>query len=157
MSNTHTATIHWEQPSAPNFIKGQFTREHTWTFDGGVVVPASPSPSLVPLPWSNAAGVDPEEAFVAALSSCHLLVFLYVASRQGFQVVSYHDEAIGEMGKNERGGVWVAKVTLRPVVKYAGEKLPTPEQEAQLHHVAHEQCFIANSVKTAVTVEPASA
>jgi organic hydroperoxide reductase OsmC/OhrA len=150
-SHLHRAIIHWEQP-AQDFLKGQYSREHTWTFDGGTVVQASPAPSIVPAPWSNPAFIDPEEAFVASLSSCHMLVFLYIASRQGFQVASYHDEATGLMGKNERGAMWVAKVTLHPAVTYAGEKRPSAEEEAKLHHLSHEQCFIANSVKTEVTV-----
>jgi organic hydroperoxide reductase OsmC/OhrA len=156
MSNhLYSAIIHWEQP-VTNFAKGQFSREHTWTFDGGAVISASPAPSVVPAPWSNPAFVDPEEAFVASLSSCHMLVFLYVASRQGFQVVSYHDEATGLMGKNERGIPWVSQVTLHPAVTYTGDKRPSAEEEARLHHVAHEQCYIANSVKTEVTVSPAA-
>lgn len=150
-SHLHRAIIHWEQP-AQDFLKGQYSREHTWTFDGGAVIQASPAPSIVPAPWSNPAFIDPEEAFVASLSSCHMLVFLYIASRQGFQVASYHDEATGLMGKNERGAMWVSKVTLHPAIAYAGEKRPSAEEEAKLHHLSHEQCFIANSVITEVTV-----
>ena len=153
-SHLHRAIIHWEQP-VTNFAKGQYSREHTWTFDGGAVISASPAPSVIPAPWSNPALIDPEEAFVASLSSCHMLVYLYVASRQGFQVVSYHDEATGLMGKNERGIPWVSQVTLHPAVTYTGDKRPSADEEARLHHTAHEQCYIANSVKTEVTVSPA--
>ena len=147
----HKATISWTRTS-PDFLKGRYSREHTWTFDGGATIPASPSPSVVPAPFSNPAYVDPEEAFVASISSCHMLAFLYVASRQGFQVDSYVDEAVGVVSKNERGVPWVSAVTLHPKIIYGGGKLPTPDDEKRLHHAAHEQCFIANSVKTQVTV-----
>jgi organic hydroperoxide reductase OsmC/OhrA len=150
----HKATISWNH-TGPDFLKGKYSREHTWRFDGGVTVPASPSPSVVPAPYSNPANVDPEEAFVAAVSSCHMLSFLFVASRQGFQVDSYHDEAVGVMTKNEKGVPWVSSVTLRPQIVYSGDKRPTPADEEHLHHLAHEQCFIANSIKTEVTVHGA--
>lgn len=107
----------------------------------------------MPAPWSNPAGVDPEEAFVAAVSSCHMLTYLYYAGRAGFQVDSYDDEAVGVMTKNERGIYWVSEITLRPSISYSGEKLPTRADEEHLHHTAHEQCFIANSVKTAIIVD----
>jgi organic hydroperoxide reductase OsmC/OhrA len=151
-SHLHRAIVHWEQP-AEDFLKGKYSREHTWTFDGGAVISASPAPSVVPPPMSNPAFVDPEEAYVASLSSCHMLTFLYLAGRQGFQISAYRDEATGEMAKNEKGIPWVSKVTLHPAVTYVGEKRPTPEQEENLHHLAHEQCFIAASVKTEITVE----
>src|SRR6186713_3092998 len=102
----YTATLRW-QCSGPDFIGGKYSREHTWSFDGGLTVPASPSPSVVPAPWSNAASVDPEEAFVASVSSCHMLTFLWLASRDGFEVDSYEDEALGVMTKNEQGRMWV--------------------------------------------------
>ena len=147
----HRATISWKF-SGGDFLRGQYSREHDWSFDGGITVPASPSPSVVPLPYSNPANVDPEEAFVASISSCHMLTFLYVASKGGFQIESYTDESIGVMTKNEKGVPWVSIVTLCPKIQYAGDKRPTPEEEAHLHHLAHEQCFIANSVKTEVRV-----
>lgn len=150
----HKATISWNR-TGPDFLKGQYSREHTWRFDGGFTVSASASPSVVPAPYSNPAGVDPEEAFVAAVSSCHMLSFLYVASRQGFQVDAYQDEAIGAMTRNEKGVPWVSSVTLHPQIVYGGDKHPTPSDEQRLHHLAHEQCFIANSVKTEVTVQAA--
>jgi organic hydroperoxide reductase OsmC/OhrA len=150
----HIATLEWKK-NGPSFLKGQYSREHTWTFDGGVMVPASSSPSVVPKPWSNPANVDPEEAFVAALASCHMLTFLWLASKQGFEIESYSDEAAGELKKNERGVFWVSLVTLHPRVGYAGDKRPTAEEEAELHHRAHEECFIANSVKTEVRVAEA--
>jgi organic hydroperoxide reductase OsmC/OhrA len=150
----HKAIIRWNR-SGPEFAKGKFSREHTWTFDGGVTVQASASPSVVPAPWSNPAGVDPEEAFVAAISSCHMLTYVWLASRKGFTVDSYDDEAVGTMTKNEKGVPWVSAVTLKPKIVYSGAKLPTPADEEHLHHEAHEQCFIAQSVKTVVTVKPA--
>ncbi|MBI4326098.1 MAG: OsmC family protein [Chloroflexi bacterium] len=150
----HKAIIRWSR-SGPDFLKGKYSREHTWTFDGGVTVPASPSPHVVRAPWSNAAGVDPEEAFVASLSSCHMLTFVWLASRAGFVADSYEDEAVGAMAKNERGAWWVSTVTLRPRIVWSGDKLPTPAEIEQLHRRAHEECFIANSVKTGVVVAAA--
>ena len=135
-----------------DFLKGKYSREHTWTFDGGMTLPASPSPSVVSEPYSNPSNVDPEEAFVAAISSCHMLTYLWLASQRGFQVDSYDDVAIGVMTKNEMGTPWISSVRLRPKISYSGEKLPTHADEERLHHLAHEQCFIANSVKTEVTV-----
>ena len=134
-------------------MKGKYSREHTWSFDGGLTVPASPAPVNVPAPWSNPASVDPEEAFVASISSCHMLVFLWLASREGFQADSYVDDSVGVMTKNERGALWVSKVTLRPLIAWSGEKLPKAPDVERLHHQSHEQCFIANSVKTEIVVE----
>jgi organic hydroperoxide reductase OsmC/OhrA len=112
---------------------------------------------VVPAPYSNPANVDPEEAFVASLSSCHFLTFVFVASRKGFQVDAYEDEAVGTMQKNERGVPWVARVVLSPRITYGGDKLPSPADEEAMHHAAHEQCFISNSVKTEIVVQPVSA
>jgi organic hydroperoxide reductase OsmC/OhrA len=147
----HIAKLEWKK-NGPNFLKGQYSREHTWTFGGGITVAASSSPSVVPKPWSNPANVDPEEAFVAAIASCHMLTFLWLASKQGFEIESYRDEAVGEMTKNERGVFWVSVVSLHPTIEYVGENRPTEEEEAELHHRAHEECFIANSVKTEIQV-----
>jgi organic hydroperoxide reductase OsmC/OhrA len=149
----HKATIKWYRTS-PDFLNGKYSREHTWVFDGGFTVPASPSPAVVPAPWSNPANVDPEEAFVAAISSCHMLTFLYLASKHGFQIDSYEDEAVGMMAKNEKGVPWVSLVKLNPKIAYGGEKLPTRDDETRLHHLSHEQCYIANSIKTEVAVSP---
>jgi len=149
----HNASISWKR-HGPDFAQGKYSREHTWTFDGGAVVPASPSPSVVPAPWSNAAHVDPEEAYVASIASCHMLTFLWVASREGFQADIYEDRAAGVMTKNERGIAWIRQVTLRPRVAWSGGKLPAAADLDRLHHLAHEQCFIANSVKTEIVVEP---
>jgi organic hydroperoxide reductase OsmC/OhrA len=147
----HKATITWVR-QGPDFLRGQYSREHTWTFDGGFAVPASPSPSGVPAPYSNPANVDPEEAFVAAISSCHMLTFLFLASRQGFQVESYRDDAVGVMTKNENGVPWVSSVALRPKITYGGPRSPAKEDVDRLHHQAHEQCFIANSVRTEIVI-----
>ena len=147
----YKAVIKWRRTS-PDFLKGKYSREHTWTFDGGVTVPASASPAVVPAPWSNPACVDPEEAFVASISSCHMLTFLYLASNAGFQIDSYEDEAVGTVTKNEKGVPWVSLVKLNPKITYGGQKLPTSTDEERLHHLAHEQCYIANSVKTEIIV-----
>ena len=147
----HTAAIRWAH-TAGDFLKGRYSRGHTWTFDGGLTVPASPSPSNVPKPYANEASVDPEGAFVAAISSCHMLTFLFLAMKAGFEVASYEDDAIRTMTKNERNIPWVSAVTLQPRIVYAGERHPSAEDESRLHHGAHEQCVIANPVKTEVTV-----
>src|ERR1700694_2797054 len=128
----HRATISWKC-TGTDFINGRYSREHTWSFDGGVVVHASPSPGVVPAPWSNPAGVDPEEAYVAAISSCHMLTFLYVAMRAGSVVASYEDDAVGVMRKNERGAIWVSTATLNPRIVYGGEKQPTAADVEHLH------------------------
>src|SRR5205814_3542946 len=114
----HKAIIRWKRTSE-EFLKGKYSREHTWTFDGGLTVPASPSPSVVPAPWSNPANVDPEEAFVASISSCHMLTFVWLASREGFITDSYEDEAVGVMTKNERGVPWISAVTLHPCIAWS--------------------------------------
>ena len=150
----HKAIINWQRNNA-DFLKGRYSREHTWSFDGGAVVPASASPANVPGPYANAACVDPEEAFVASISSCHMLWFLFLASKQGFEVESYRDEAVGAMTKNEKCISWVSSVTLNPRIAYTGTKQPSRAEEDRLHHLAHEQCFIANSIKTQVSVRSA--
>jgi organic hydroperoxide reductase OsmC/OhrA len=148
----HRATIEWQAAAAAeDFVKGRYSREHTWAFDGGVTVAASPSPSVVPAPWSNPAHVDPEEAFVASVSSCHMLTFLYVASKAGFAVERYRDEAVGTMTKGEKGP-WISKVTLSPSIVFAGGKKPSAPELEKLHHAAHDGCFIANSIKTLVVI-----
>ncbi|HEX5012187.1 MAG TPA: OsmC family protein [Planctomycetota bacterium] len=148
------ATVEWARGSA-TFTDNRYSRGHRWTFDGGVEVPASSSPHVVPLPLSVAAAVDPEEAFVASLSSCHMLSFLYVVAKRGFVVDSYRDEAVGVMGKSAQGRTWISAVTLRPDVAFSGSQRPSRADLDAMHHEAHEMCFIANSVKTEVRVEPA--
>lgn len=151
------ATITWTTTATPNdFTKGRYSREHVVTFDGGVSIPGSASPSVIPRPWSEPSAVDPEEAFVAAIASCHMLSFLYVAATQGFAALSYRDTAVGRMSKGPNGVPWVSTVKLQPELTWSGDRRPTEVELAELHHRAHEQCFIANSVKTEVTVEAVS-
>jgi organic hydroperoxide reductase OsmC/OhrA len=147
----HKATILWKA-SGGEFTQGRFSREHDWTFDGGLTVPASASPAVVPAPLSNPANIDPEEAFVAAISSCHMLTFLHLARLAGFRIDSYQDHAVGRTTPNERRVPWVSTVTLNPNIVFSGDKQPTPEQLAALHHSAHDGCFISQSVKTEVKV-----
>jgi organic hydroperoxide reductase OsmC/OhrA len=149
----HKATIRWQRGDA-DFVGGKFSRVHTWEFDGGAKVEASAAPSVVPAAYTSTSAVDPEEAFVASVSSCHMLTFLYFAYKQGFQVDSYEDEAIGVMTKGANGVPWVSTVSLHPKIVY-GDKQPTADQESHLHHDAHEKCFIANSVKSEIKVEAA--
>ena len=150
--STYTATIRWSRTGDGDFAKGQYSRAHQWAFDGGAVVPASPSPHIVPAPWNDPAGVDPEEAFIASLSSCHMLFFVDFARRDGWVVDSYVDEAEGVLEKRGDGRMAMTRVTLRPKIAWQGE-WPSVEAIADLHHRAHEACFIANSVTTEVTVE----
>jgi organic hydroperoxide reductase OsmC/OhrA len=147
----YQATVEWARNGA-NFLDNKYSREHTWQFDGGVTVRGSSSPHVVPLPYSNANAVDPEEALIVALASCHMLSFLYVAAQRGFVVDEYRDEAVGRLGKNSAGKAWVSEVTLNPKVRFSGEKVPGAEEIQALHHQAHEECFIANSVKTQVRI-----
>lgn len=152
--HSYDTTISWGR-GEQKFTDNRYSRAHTWVFDGGTVVPASSSPSVVPLPMSVAANVDPEEALVAATSSCHMLFFLSIAAKRGFVVDSYVDRASGIMEKNSEGKVAMTRITLRPEVAFGGERRPTPEEIDHIHHESHEQCFIANSIKAAVVVEAA--
>ena len=149
----YTATIRWSRKGeAEDFAKGRYSRAHQWSFDGGVTVPASPSPHIVPEPWNKFDAVDPEEAFVASLSSCHMLFFVDLARRGGFVVDAYEDEAEGTLEKRHDGKMWMSKVVLRPRIAWNGGG-PNADAVAELHRQAHEACFIANSVTTEVTVE----
>lgn len=148
---TITAEIAWARASGVKFTDGRYSRAHLWRFDGGVEVPASASPHIVPLPFASAENVDPEEALVAALSSCHMLTYLDIARRQGFVIDSYRDAATGRMERNEAGKIWVARVILHPQITYDG-KAPDRATEESLHHRAHAECFIANSVKTEIEI-----
>ncbi|MFA7332028.1 MAG: OsmC family protein [Candidatus Delongbacteria bacterium] len=136
------------------FSDNRYSRRHRWQFDGGVDVPASSSPHLVPVLLSEVAAVDPEEAFVASLASCHMLWLLSIAAARGYIVDSYRDRAVGVMGKAASGNAAMLSVTLHPMVDFVGERLPTKEQIIALHEEAHSQCYIANSVKTDVRCEP---
>ncbi len=145
------ATIRWTSQDK-EFTTNRYSRVHTWSFDGGAEVVASSSPNIVPVPMSNASAVDPEEAFVASLSSCHMLWFLSIASKAGFEVQEYIDNAIGEMARNEAGKLFVAVVTLRPKVTWASDREPASDQLSRMHQEAHEECFIANSAKTEIRI-----
>ena len=151
--HTYTATITWQREPASIFTDKRYSRAHHWAFDGGVIVPASSSPHSVPVPFSNPAHVDPEEAFVAALSSCHMLTFLYLAALDGFTVDRYADAASGIMEKTANGRQAVTHVTLNPEVMFSGQKAPTDAALADLHHRSHEECYLANSVKTVIDVQ----
>ncbi|HZD52111.1 MAG TPA: OsmC family protein [Woeseiaceae bacterium] len=145
----HTATVIWRRGDQV-FTDDSYSRGHQWQFDGGATIDASASPEVVPLPMSVPEYIDPEEAFIAALASCHMLFFLSLAAHRKYVVDSYTDAAIGYMGKNEKGRIWMTKVILEPKVSFVGDRVPTSEELEKLHHRAHELCFIANSVRTEV-------
>ena len=148
----HSSTIRWNRNGSA-FRGGRYLRAHEWRFDGGSVVSASASPDIVPAPWSDPAAVDPEEAFVAALSSCHMLWFLSLAAAQGLVVDSYEDQAIGHMREISPGRLAIADVVLRPRVVFDPDYAAQDAQVEALHHAAHERCFLANSVTTQIRVE----
>ena len=150
----YVAEILWERDPAQDFLGNRYSRKHLLRFDGGIEVPASSAPSSVPLPMSEAAAVDPEEAFVASLSSCHMLWFLAIAAKRQFVVDRYVDHAVGVMARNDQGKMAMTRVTLRPQVTFSGARPPSRDELEQLHHKAHEECYIANSVKTEVRCEP---
>ncbi len=147
----HSATVRWSRSG--DFAKGRYSRAHEWEFDGGAVVKASASPDNAPRGTADEAGVDPEEALIAAISSCHMLFFIDYARRDGLVVDSYFDEAVGTMEKRADGKIAVTRVVLHPKVEFSGEKQPLEADILDLHHRAHEDCFIANSVNTEVTVQ----
>ena len=148
----YTAIISWRRNGAI-FTDNKYSRAHQWKFDGGVAVPGSSSPHVVRVPFSDASAVDPEEALVAALSSCHMLAFLFIAAKRGFVVDTYEDQAVGVMAKNPDGKLAITVVTLRPKTVFSGEE-PSRQELESMHHQAHEECFIAASVKTDVRCEP---
>lgn len=151
--HTYTATVLWTRPADAPFKDNKYSRAHEWRFDGGAVVPASSSPLSVRVPLSNPAAVDPEEALVAAVSSCHMLFFLSYAASAGFVIDRYEDEAVGDMGKNAKGATAITKVTLRPKIAWVGAP-PSAEQLEKLNHRSHESCYIANSIIADLVVEP---
>ena len=153
----HAARLLWQRDPAEPFVDQRYSRRHTWHFDGGAVVPGSSSPSVVRLPFSDATAVDPEEALVAAASSCHLLWFLSLAADAGWCVDRYEDDAVGRMGRDERGRAAITRIVLRPRVSFSGEKRPDDAAIAHLHHAAHEACFIANSLRSEIVCEPQTA
>ena len=146
----YRAVVEWAGEG--DFAANRYSRAHVWRFDGGAEVPASASPQVVPLPLSDPAGVDPEEALIASASACHMLWFLHLARDAGLDVAAYRDEARGTMGKDERGRMAVTRIALRPKIDFAGEA-PGAEALERLHHEAHEKCFIANSLRTEIVVE----
>lgn len=149
----YTSKILWERNGA-NFSDNRYSRKHVWRFDGGIEVPASSSPQVVRVPLPDAAAVDPEEAFVASLASCHMLWLLDIAARAGFIIDSYVDDAVGILEKNSAGKLAMTTVTLKPNVIFSGDKLPSREDIERMHHKAHDECFIATSVKSEVRCEP---
>ena len=152
-AHTYDVQVRWSRGDAV-FTDNRYSRAHTWQFDGGIEVPASSSPHSVRVPLSSAEAVDPEEAFVASISSCHMLWFLSIAAGAGFCVDRYVDDASGVMGKNSAGKTAVTRVTLHPRVTFSGTKVPSHTEIGELHHKAHEECFIANSVTTDIRCEP---
>ena len=151
--SSYFAKLNWQRGEQP-FTDNQYSRGHTWSFDGGVTVPASSSPHIVPLPYSVEENVDPEEAFVAALSSCHMLFFLSIAAKKRYCVDSYEDNPEGVMSEDANGKQAMTRVTLKPKVVFSGERQPNDAQLDKLHHLAHESCFLARSVKSELLVAP---
>ena len=149
----HKAMVDWILKDGA-FTDNRYSREHIWKFDGGTEVPASASPQVVPVPMSIEEAVDPEEAFVASLSSCHMLWFLSIIAKRGFAVMRYTDNAIGVVGKNSNGKMAMTSVVLHPRIEFDGDSVPGKDELMQMHHQAHEKCFIANSVNTDVIIEP---
>ena len=153
MSHKYEAKVSWARQSSEKFTDNKYSRAHEWLFDGGVKVRASSSPSVVPLPLSAADAVDPEEALVASASSCHMLYFLFFAAKRGFTVDRYEDEAFGVLEKNAAGKMFMSKITLRPQVTFSGDNTPTADEMQAMHHSAHEECFIAQSLKSEMSIE----
>lgn len=149
----YMAKISWSRSADEAYIDNKYSRGHEWHFDGGVIVPASSSTHIVPLPYSVEENVDPEESFVASLSSCHMLFFLSIAAKNKYVIDTYVDDAIGLMEQDGSGKIWMSKVTLRPKISFSGDKKPSLAKLTKMHHQSHEQCFIANSVKTEVVTE----
>ena len=150
---SYTATVLWTRPADAPFKDNKYSRAHEWRFDGGAVVRGSSSPLSVRVPLSDPAAVDPEEALVAAVSSCHMLFFLSFAAAGGFVIDRYEDEALGDMGKNARGATAMVKIRLRPKITWVGAP-PSAEQLDKLHHRSHESCYIANSITAEILIEP---
>jgi organic hydroperoxide reductase OsmC/OhrA len=149
----YSAGISWDRGDAP-FVDKRYSRAHLWKFDGGAVLRASSSPQSVPVPYSDPSAVDPEEAFVAALSSCHMLWFLAIAARSGFCVQAYRDDAVGVMEKNSAGKLSMTHVNLKPHAVFTAAKVPSDAAVREMHEQAHRECYLASSVTTLVTAEP---
>jgi organic hydroperoxide reductase OsmC/OhrA len=150
----YRARIEW-RPDGGDFLRGRYGRAHVWSFDGGVRVAASASPQVVPLPFASEEAVDPEEALVAAAASCHMLSFLHAAARRGLRVERYDDDAEGVLERDARGRYAITRITLRPRIVFGGDAAPDAAALAALHDAAHEACYIANSLRAAIVVEPA--
>jgi len=148
----YTASIFWKKKETESFTDNKYSRGHTWVFDGGVELPASASPQVVPLPMSNESAVDPEEAFVAAISSCHMLFFLSIAASSNYIIETYDDQAEGIMSKNEHGQMVMGDIILKPKIVFSGTTIPTAEQIAELHNSAHHKCYLANSIKSTIKI-----
>jgi organic hydroperoxide reductase OsmC/OhrA len=151
--STYTAQLVWER-GTQDFLSQKYSRRHRIRFDGGAEILASSSPAVVPVPASDPAGIDPEEAFVASLSSCHMLWFLFVAGKRGFVVDRYEDNPTGVLERNAERRWAISVVTLHPMIAFAADKQPSASELEQMHQKAHEECYIANSVKTDVRIEP---
>lgn len=150
--NKYRATIRWQQTNE-SFNGNKYSRKHSWHFDGGEEIPASASPHIVPEPYADPSAVDPEEAFVASLSSCHMLWFLSIAAKKGYHVMEYEDRAEGIMQKNKEGKLAITEVILRPVVTFSIDQQPGRQTFDELHQLAHQRCFIAHSVKTTISID----
>lgn len=151
---TYTATIRWQLDDDTDFLNNQYSRGHTWSFDGGIEVAASSSPHVVPLPMSIEKAVDPEESFIASVASCHMLWFLSIAAQKGFVVETYIDDASGVLRKNSEGKIAITSIKLCPKTKFSKNNMPTLSELEALHHAAHESCFIANSIKSEIDCKP---
>jgi organic hydroperoxide reductase OsmC/OhrA len=148
----YTASIFWKKKETESFTDNKYSRGHTWVFDGGVELPASASPQVVPLPMSDESAVDPEEAFVAAISSCHMLFFLSIAASSNYTIETYDDQAEGIMSKNEHGQMVMGDIILKPKIVFSGTTIPSAEQIAELHNSAHHKCYLANSIKSTIKI-----
>ncbi|QNE04938.1 OsmC family protein [Croceicoccus marinus] len=150
----HTARVRWQISEGEDFASNRYSRAHTWSFDGGLSVPGSAAPGYLPAALIDESAVDPEEALLASAASCHMLYFLAYAAKAGFTMTSYEDNPEGKVEKNETGDPWVSAIAMRPRAVFTGDKRPTSEEIEQLHHRAHKSCIIANSLKSALTIEP---
>ena len=147
------ATIEWNKKASASFVDNQYSRAHQWKFDGGAIIDASSSPHVVPLPYSIETHVDPEEAFIASISSCHMLFFLSIAAKRRYVIEKYTDEASGIMELDDNNKISMTSVTLQPKIMFSGDRQPTAKQIDKIHHQAHGQCFIANSVNTKIHIK----
>ena len=150
---TIQAKVLWERKTEENFLVARYSRVHHWHLDGGAIIPASASPEIVPVPFSDPTLIDPEEAYVASISSCHMLFFLSIAAKKKLVIERYEDNPEGTLGKNEQGKTAVLSVVLRPKVWFGGTSAPSRKTIEHIHELAHSECFIANSVRTKITIE----